>query len=392
MVKPKPRSEEQYSVPDPVLEQAGERKEEVNPKPQSEGKRSLAVEAKEQAGIKVEVKPQRHNGEEHSLSDATMKGGEKKQDEIKPEPRRGEEHLLSDTAKGCTEGMVDEVKPEPQIDEKDSFSGIAKGRTEEMVDEVKPDPRSEEEHTPSDTAAMEQVEEIKDEVEPEARSEEEYSLSDLPVEQTEEINDEVKPGFQSEEEHSFWETEEISVESELPRSRKVRFKPEAMGRNSKARRGKMARRNVNPIQLGSQSGEKHSFSDTEEISMEDELPKSQKARFKPKAMGRNPKAKRKNARRNVNPIGQLKELIQSCLPKIEGVRGDLHLTVTLNHFHGSYHAAAGTSTAPNVNSISIVNANTSNSCTCAQHGSEADSAEGTCPLFRPGKHWQLMST
>jgi hypothetical protein len=252
--------------------------------------------------------------------------------------------------------MKDEAKSQPQSEREPSLSDAAMERTGGIKDEVKPKPRNEE-YSLADPAVV-QVEEIMveakaeprsgveekaDEVKPEPQSEAEHSISDAATERAEEVTEEVKPEPQSGEEHSLLDAGKIWVEDV------------------------------------------------------DELPEKGKARSKPaklKIRSRNRKARRKNARRNANSIGQLEE-ITSCLSNVGSIQGGLHLTVTVNHIHTrSYHATAAPTapnvnnvTAPNVNNVSIVNSNTSSSFTCVEPGSDTDSDEGSCYL---GKHWRLM--
>ena len=126
-----------------------------------------------------------------------------------------------------------------------------------------------------------------------------------------------------------------------------------------------------------------SRSDTEEAWVEDEPPRTGRMR-------RTPSRKRKTrslSRKRAKAMSPTRDPIGSHLPKIENIRGDVHLNITLcpvTHVYGAYQAGA----APTVPNVMIVNSN--NTCTCAQHVAETD--EGSCHLTRVATNIHVSSS
>jgi len=278
------------------------------------------------------------------------------------------------------EETTEEVKPEPQSQEKHSLLGATTERAETIVDL-----RSVEEHSPEAMEAKEINDEVEhgeeepplsdavmDEGKPNPESGDERLLADAAMEQPEGVKDQIKPGLRNEVERSLSDT---TIKQSEAVKNEVKAEPRSEHPASDTSMERAAMKGA--VKPEPQSRENRSLLDEEELGWEDESPKSRKARGKAAARntrGRNPKVMRRNRSRRVDPIGQVAE-VMSCLP-LEGVQGGLQLTVNVNitNIHGNFHAA-GASTAPNVNNISITNTNSSNPRTFPQEGSEADSDE-----------------
>ena len=139
-----------------------------------------------------------------------------------------------------------------------------------------------------------------------------------------------------------------------------------------------------------QSEVEHSLSDAEEAWVEDEPPRTGRVRRIPSRKRKTRSLSRRRARSmspTRDPISQLGEIV-SRLPRIENIRGDVHLNFTLcpvTHVHGGYQAGAAPTAVPNVK---IVNSN--NTCTCSHYAVETDG--GSCHLTRVATNIHVFSS